>query len=638
MFRRITTSFSTRLNVYLISSILLLATVSFAMFHRLATGYLEKNIYHHIHEVAEKIDLKLAVLLKATEKTADNLRWLIGTYNLPPDSLYHLTHRLVAENEEIFGCSIAFEPFYFKSKGCYFAPYSYMKGDSVVTTQLGRQEHDYFHKKWYNTSRRNQTPVWSKSFSNKTKESIPISSYSTPIFDQHHTLIGVFSLDLATTWITDMINALKPEKASHILIVDPKGNYIAGKKEFWKTSSVASPDIDTAASKLALQMKTGEKGKTVIRHGGQKFYVFYTPLSSIEWYLGIVYPYPSLYISLRRFNIIALLCFISLLLLIYLICTFTVRRLTRPLQELTVYTQNIGEGNFHASLPLIKSQDETRELYDSFREMQNKLNLYIHNLRQTTALQEKIDSELRIAHEIQMGMLPKKFPTFPEKSEIELAAVLYPARQVGGDLYDFYFKEDLLYFAIGDVSGKGIPASLMMSVTISLLRSARKYSPATIINQLNASISEHNEADMFVTLFVGILHLKTGEMRYCNAGHMPPVITYPNKEVELLPIQPDLPVGILADHVYQEYAYHFSPGSGLLLYTDGVTDAENPQGKFYTQTRLLHTIRQNHSYMPQQFIQNIVADIRAHQNGQDPNDDMTLLTFIYGKEWVKKDE
>ena len=248
------------------------------------------------------------------------------------------------------------------------------------------------------------------------------------------------------------------------------------------------------------------------------------------------------------------------------------------------------------------------------------------NLETTIAAKEKIESELRIAHDIQMSMLPKNFPPFPGH-EIGLYAVLYPARQVGGDLYDFFIHENTLFFAIGDVSGKGIPASLLMASTISLLRTLSSgNSPSQIAYSLNNSIAERNEADMFVTFFIGMLDLRTGVMKYCNAGHTPPVLTSPDRTVAFFEMQSDLPLGILKNHDYQEYTYRFVSGSGILLYTDGITDAENEKNEFYTRERLLEIVTQNQELHPREFILSIINDIQSHIKSHELSDDLSMLT------------
>lgn len=277
---------------------------------------------------------------------------------------------------------------------------------------------------------------------------------------------------------------------------------------------------DTNASKLAHLMMQGQKGKGVFVNNHVKYYIYFTPILGTEWNMATLFPYSHIFDKLHRFNWIIILSSVLFLALLVIICTTTVRKITRPLKIFAASTHSIAEGNFNITLPVIHTQDEMLDLYNAFSEMQEKLSKYMKNLETTIAAKEKIESELRIAHDIQMSMLPKNFPPFPGH-EIDLYAVLYPARQVGGDLYDFFIHENTLFFAIGDVSGKGIPASLLMASTISLLRtlSSGSNSPSQIAYSLNNSIAERNEADMFVTFFIGMLDLpnRSNEILQCRS-------------------------------------------------------------------------------------------------------------------------
>ena len=221
------------------------------------------------------------------------------------------------------------------------------------------------------------------------------------------------------------------------------------------------------------------------------------------------------------------------LLLVYFICRRYIRSAVKPLHQLANSADEVAQGNFQAPLPDIRHDDEIRQLRDSFHDMQESLTGYIERLKETTASKAAIENELKVAHRIQMNMLPKPFSYTPNESEAKaLAAVpvirgqLTPAKDVGGDLYDYFVRGDSLFFCIGDVSGKGVPAALVMAVTRSLFRniSAHTAEPHRIMIALNNALSEGNDANMFVTLFVGVLQLETGKLRYCNAGHDAPLL------------------------------------------------------------------------------------------------------------------
>ena len=238
-----------------------------------------------------------------------------------------------------------------------------------------------------------------------------------------------------------------------------------------------------------------------------------------------------------------------------------------------------------------------------------------------------MESELNVAHDIQMSMLPKTFPAFPNRKDIELYASLTPAKAVGGDLYDFFIYNDKLFFCIGDVSGKGVPASLVMAVSRTLFRNIAAHTdkPSHIVDTMNANICEGNDNCMFVTLFVGVLDLATGQLRYCNAGHDAPYV-----EATLLPCQSNLPIGVTPDIEYAEQEMTIAPGMILFLYTDGLTEAENAGRELFGMQRIDEVIK-DFKGSPQELIEAMTAAVHKFVGDTEQSDDLTMLAFRYKK-------
>jgi sigma-B regulation protein RsbU (phosphoserine phosphatase) len=303
----------------------------------------------------------------------------------------------------------------------------------------------------------------------------------------------------------------------------------------------------------------------------------------------------------------------------------------KPLEGFTASADEIAHGNFDAILPQIKSQDEMKELYDSFSYMQHSLTSYISELKVTTASKERIQSELNIAHQIQMGMIPKIFPPFPERDDVDLYAMLKPAKEVGGDLYDFFILDDKLYFVIGDVSGKGVPASLFMAVTRSLFRNIARSSetPAEIISGINDSISEQNESNMFVTLFMGILDLSTGMLSYCNGGHNPPVLISADGKAKMMDIKKNVVVGIISGFDYVDEEIQLESGAKLFCYTDGVVEAENAEKELYSEDRLLTTLEVHSKYGVRRLTEQVLESVSEHVLMAEQSDDITIMVVNY---------
>jgi len=231
-----------------------------------------------------------------------------------------------------------------------------------------------------------------------------------------------------------------------------------------------------------------------------------------------------------------------------------------------------------------------------------------------------------------MGMIPHIFPPFPNLSEIDLFALLRPAKEVGGDLYDFFLiGEDKLCFAIGDVSGKGVPASLFMAVTRTLLRSVSTIdgSPSAVVSSLNKSLSYNNESSMFVTFFVGMLNLKTGELKFSNAGHNPPFMIRNNGKVEMFEVTKSIPIGLFEDIKYTESVVHLQKGDKLFMYTDGITEAENHDKALYSAERLMMILQKNILATPKQLIQTVDEDVALHVDKYPQSDDLTMMTIVF---------
>ena len=241
------------------------------------------------------------------------------------------------------------------------------------------------------------------------------------------------------------------------------------------------------------------------------------------------------------------------------------------------------------------------------------------------AARERIESELRIARNIQMSMVPSIFPDY---EGLDMYASMTPAKEVGGDLYGYVLQGDKLYFAIGDVSGKGVPASLFMAQATRLFRTlaTQGKKPAEICTSMNDALSgDDNENGMFVTFFLGLIDLQTGHMDFCNAGHNPPVIGVGGAQTDFLDMVPNAPIGIWPGLVFEGEEVDNVKGRSLFLYTDGLNEAENKQQEQFGDDHLLEILKNNQFVSAQQVIERFNDEVEQHRNGADPNDDLTMM-------------
>ena len=365
----------------------------------------------------------------------------------------------------------------------------------------------------------------------------------------------------------------------------------------------------------------------------QAYVVYFAPF---DWYVVGAFDEAKLEkpgkILMEKAMVFTAVALIIGLVLAYIISA----KVSRPLSQLTEYAKNLPSQEFKsepdpAMEGLSSRGDEVGRLAEAFLFMQRMLRDYLDHLKKTTAAKERIESDLKIAHEIQMSMVPKIFPAFPERSEFDIFATLVPAKEVGGDLYDFFFlDDDHLCFTVGDVSDKGVPASLFMAVTKTLFRATARTcnTPGEILTRLNTEICRDNESCMFVTLFCGILNIRTGQVDYSNGGHNLPYYLH-RDGVSLLENAGGGALGLVEQSPYASGRIVLAPGEALLLYTDGITEAMDLTNTLYSDQRLAEFLETHRGSAPRQIIGDLVSDVR-HFTGEAPqSDDITVLALLY---------
>jgi serine phosphatase RsbU (regulator of sigma subunit) len=321
------------------------------------------------------------------------------------------------------------------------------------------------------------------------------------------------------------------------------------------------------------------------------------------------------------------------------VAALLVRRIARPLVRLAEHTRALAAGGFEAGGPpldaaTLAAEDEVGDLARSLDGTSRELRASIERLREATAARERLESELRIAREIQMGILPKGEPRFPNLP-LRVDASVHPAREVGGDFYDFFLTEDeRLYFAIGDVSGKGVPAALLMAVTATLLRNAARSSadPARILAQANRELSRDNDSGMFVTVFLGFLEARTGRVAYCNGGHNPPYLVAAGAPPRAIQDGRGALLGWSSGTAYHSSELILAPGQSLFLYTDGVTEANDPSGALFTERRLEALLSRDIAGPPAALTAAVLRAVGAFAGAGPPADDVTVMALRFGPE------
>ena len=630
--RKFKRSLSGRLTsgVVIVSAIIF--TLTCTVFIRMAANKVREEATKHAHSELSNTIHQIDAVLKAVEIAVENTAWLVPYRLSSPDFMYSITERVLQNNEFICGATVAFEPHYYASEGLHFAPYSYRdKNGEIKSKQLGNETYDYHYMDWYQIPKLLNEPYWSEPYYDDGGGEMMMTTYSKPLYDANGNLYAIITADLSLEWLTELVGGIKAFERSYNLMVSRNASFIAHPDHNLILNetiySSTYGDDDESLKKMQDDMVNCRAGQVLRDKEGGKFFVFYSPVETTCWSVAIVCPRSELYLGVKKLRGLLIILGLVMLLLMMYLSYHGIRKVVAPVEEFSDVAKKIAHGEFDAELPKIQSQDELKDLHDSFEYLQQSLVRYIDELKSTTANKERIESELRIAQAIQMGMLPKSFPAFPDRDDIALAAKIVPAKEVGGDLYDFFIENDKLYFIVGDVSGKGIPASLVMAVTCRLFRSIASYldKPEEIITSLNDSLSDGNESNMFCTAFLGVLDLKTGHLAYCNAGHNAPLVIDHNGNVSAISVEPNLPLGLFSGFPYNGQETKIEKGTMLYLFTDGVNEAENNEKEQFSDERLVSILEANAGAEPKEIVNVTFAEVERHADGANQSDDITVM-------------
>jgi len=533
-------------------------------------------------QILDKTSLQVEGILNRVEVASNMTKWLVEGHPNQADSMFVYSRGMLLKNPDFYNCSIAFEPYYFKDKGRYFSAYTKHMGDSIRTIQGGSDNYQYFFVDWYLMPQLLKKPCWTEPYMDydvPTNTSEMVTSYCQTLTDSQGQVIGVINTSLSISWLSKTISTIKPYPNSYSIMIGRGGTFFVHPdtakitRQSIFTQTLEQPD--TALTSLGYAMTHGKEGMKQMNLNGEDCFVFYKPLGQTGCSMAIVCPESDIFTGFDRLRrtIMAIIT-IGLVLMFYLFIRIITREL-RPLRQLVKEAENIASGQFDAPLPDYQRVDEIGQLSHSFADMQQSLVKYIDELKSTTIQKASIERDLQVANDIQMGMLPVDFPTREDRDDVQLYASLTPAKEVGGDLFDFYFRDEKLFFCIGDVSGKGVPASLFMALIRSTFRAVSAYEsmPDRIVMMMNKTICDMNKAQMFVTLFVGVLDLPTGRLHYCNAGHDSPLLV--GAGVGELSCESNIPIGFIPSWQYIRQEVKIFTGTTIFLFTDGLTEAMN---------------------------------------------------------------
>ena len=623
--------------VVMFAAVIFIAALSFLFYQ--ARDAVRQEAISRATQILDNTAERVEGILNRVEVATNMTKWLVQRHPDNPDSMFVYSRGMLLNNPDFYNCSIAFEPYYFKDKGRYFSAYSKHDGDTIRTIQGGSDNYQYFYMDWYLMPALLNHPCWTEpymDFDVPTNTSNMVASYCDVIRDGQGRVIGAINTSLSLSWLSQTVSSLKPYPNSYSIMIGRGGTYFVHPdttkitRETIFTHTFEQPD--TALLRLGHAMQRGEDSMMHTNIHGESCYVFYQPLGATGCSIAIVCPESDIFGGFNRLrHTVDAIVAVGLLLMLYFFIRIITRELN-PLQRLAEEAETIASGQFDVKLPDFKRIDEIGQLSHSFAGMQQSLVKYIDELKETTSQKVSIERDLRIASAIQKGMVPDKFPSRADRDDVQIYASLTPAKEVGGDLFDFYFRDEKLFFCIGDVSGKGVPASLFMAVTRAVFRtmSVRESMPDRIMATMNKIIADMNRSNMFVTLFVGVLDLPTGHLYYCNAGHDAPLLI--GAGVGTLPCDSNIPVGFRPSWKYTLQEALIFTDTTIFLFTDGLTEAMDANQSQFQMERVTDVASQalaEQHQEPQQLISEMTEAVRQFVGDAEQSDDLTMMAIQY---------
>ncbi len=632
---------TTRLSVLVLTSttVILILVVGYAslLSRQTMIDLARENGTHLAQATANRINAQFRATAKVTDTVAATLEDADATNGV----LLSLSRRVLLSNPGIFGSAIAFEPQAFERGRHFFAPYAYRQGAHVRSTSLGGADYNYFTKDWYQLARELNRPVWTEPYHDEGGGEVLMVTYSAPFSRRTPRglqLAGVVTADIALDWLQRMIAEVRVSASGHVFLLSRYGAYIAHPDP----NLIMNETIFTHAEDLGLpslrdlgrDMVAGKSGFVEFSDlpGVGAAYVAFLPLPEEQWSLGVVLPKDELLAEANRATRVMIAIGVAGFIVLAGVVLVVSGSITRPLRVLTRAAGGIAGGDLDQALPAIAPGDEIGNLAASFERMRRALKEHIANLTATTAAKERIESELRIAHDIQMSILPKLFPPFPNRTELDVFASILPAREVGGDLYDLFFVDEHRFcFLVGDVSGKGVPAAFFMAVTKTLIKvvAERGLPPGEILSKINDDLATDNESCMFVTLFLAILDTRTGELGYANAGHNPPLLLRVGQDPAWIESLEEPMAGAMPGVEFSTASLRLAPGDAVFMFTDGVSEAMDEAGALYTETRLMRAVSARPEADSTELIHAVAASLTDWTEGAEQSDDITMLAVRY---------
>ncbi|MGD8895261.1 MAG: SpoIIE family protein phosphatase [Acidobacteriota bacterium] len=634
-------SLTTRLIVWTLLAVgavyVVTVVVSNSLGRRMALAAAEREAVNESDALASRVQ----DVLHAVEERTLVLARAVETLAPGDEDLGRLLRAFVPGNAEVYGAAVAFAPGTGPGRGGPHALYFHRVADrpeEIVSADLTANDYRYWEQEWYTEPVRTGRPRWSEPYRDVGGGEVAMVTWSVPFHAPDGAIRGVVTSDLRLRWLDDLVRQLELGRTGVGLIVSRSQRVIAASDRDVADRIDASegvleelaPEERVRYRPIVDRMLAGDSGFESVELGGRRYRLTFRPIGHAGWSMAGLYPEDELFQEVGWVRTVQAGLSVGGLGLLALVVVVLTRRLTRPLGALARSADEMATGGLDAILPPVETRDEIGRLTRAFHDMRDSLKTYIRDLKETTAAKERLEGELKVARRIQADMLPKPTAGGPDEG-YELAATLIPARAVGGDLFDHFRDGRRVFFLVGDVSGKGVPAALFMARTKTLFEAlaTRDADPAAILAAANHNLCAENEAGMFVTAVCGMLDVTTGELTFALAGHDPPILVPAEGAPEPLQVEGGRVLGLIEGSDYPVNRLRLGHRDAIVMFTDGVSEAQNIDGGFFEIDRIVETIeRHRHEDVPA-VTGALLEAVRDFAGEAPQSDDITLMTLRY---------
>jgi sigma-B regulation protein RsbU (phosphoserine phosphatase) len=578
---------------------------------------------------------ELSRLISQTEQKPTDLATTIEVTrpSQEPELLNLIRGYLEAPPSVVYGMAVAYEPYAFQDGRRLFSPYVYRSPSGLRVKNLANPRYNYPEAEWYRVPVALRRSVWSEPYFDEGGAESLMTTVSVPFFREGR-VQGVVTADLVLDSLQKELAASDFGPGGWAFLLSKKGTFLAAPQSNW----LLKESIFTIARKMGLPelQRLGEQmtkgGNGVLRleawRIGQPAWLAFASVYGTGWSLGLVMPEQEIMapvVALTRKQVSYATVGLAAMVLVVLLLVIN---LTTPLKRLTASVERLSGGDLSSRVEGIPPGDEVGELAAHFNQMVERLKHYVEELTTTTAAKQRMEDELEVARQIQQSILPRTYPAFAEHQEFDLVGRTIPARQVGGDFYDYFWvAPDRLGLLIGDVSGKGIPAALFMTVAQTLIRNAAQHDldPVQVLNEANRQLLPDNDLCMFVTVVYGVYDVSNGELSFACAGHPAPLIRAAGGEVSQLHRPRGMALGVYPQLGLEEARTTLTPGDSLLLYTDGLAEGINSEGELFGVERIKAWMAKAEVASAPNMLSSLLGSLNDFTTGTEQSDDLTLL-------------